>query len=143
MSTNMNTKIYKEVHRQAIELLKAADSENEEKFMQIYSELKALCEDNENDDVKNHPVQWEALADFTDDTEAALVVYQKALAYAQAIDAHDYIASIGYSMAMLLNESEQKEAALVLASQASESIPHISDSELKREIYALIKELKN
>lgn len=135
----MNTKIYKQVHTYAIELLKAADSDDEVRFMAIYTELKALCEDHEADAVKNHPVQWEALADFTDETEEALPIYQKALDYAKVIHAHDYIASIAYSMAMLLNESGQVDNARQLALTAKESVGNVTDNELKREIIALLK----
>ena len=137
----MNTKIYKQVHAYAIELLKAADKDDEVRFMAIYADLKTLCEENEHSE-KNHPVQWEALADFTDDTDAALVIYEKALAYARAIDAHDYIASIAYSAAMLSKESGLLDQAYTLAAEANESAPNVSDNELKREISTLLKALK-
>jgi tetratricopeptide (TPR) repeat protein len=139
----MNTKIYKKVHTQAVELLKAADKADETRFTQIYTELKALCEEHENDPVKNHPVQWETLADFTDDTETALGIYQKALAYAETIHGHEYIASINYSMAVLLHESAQPEQALVRVLQAQESVATSGDVDLKKDIKALLKILQS
>ena len=89
----MNTKLYKKVHTLATELLEAAENDDGELFSRHYLELKTLCDDNENSD-KNHPVQWETLADFTEDLQQALAYYQKALGYAEKIDAKDYMASI-------------------------------------------------
>jgi ABC-type uncharacterized transport system auxiliary subunit len=70
------------------------------------------------------------------------VIYEKALAYARAIDAHDYIASIAYSAAMLSNENGQVDNARAFVAEASASAPNVSDNELKREISALLKALK-
>ena len=54
----MNTSIYKKVHLQAVELLKAAEAENDTKFMQLYEELKALCYEHEEDEAKNLGNVW-------------------------------------------------------------------------------------
>ena len=97
----MNTNLYKQVHRLAIELLKSADADNEAKFKASYAQLKQLCEENMSDDHKNHPVQWETLADFTEDLDEALAIYQQALDCAVLREAVDYQASISFSMAQL------------------------------------------
>ena len=114
----MNTNLYKQVHRLAIELLKADDENNQANFTAHYNHLKQLCEDNVDDDHKNHPVQWETLADFTEDLEEALVIYQKALDYAVIREAIDYQASISFSMAQLLNEIERFDDAFEKAKAA-------------------------
>ena len=62
----MNTKIYKAVLSLTDDLLAAAQEENQVKFDGYYNTLKQLCEEHANTD-KDHPVQWETLADFTDD----------------------------------------------------------------------------
>ena len=134
----MNTKIYKQVHRLAIQLLNAADEENDKVFDELYAELKNLCETNEADETTNHPVQWETLADFTQENELALSYYDKALNYAKAIDAKDYIASISYAMAKILLESNEKEQALELAKQAHNAAASGNDAELKKEIKGLL-----
>ena len=73
----MNTKIYKRVLFLADHLMAAAQEKNQTKFDGFYSELKELCEAHENTD-KDHPVQWETLADFTDDLVLAVTIYEHA-----------------------------------------------------------------
>ncbi|NQX92886.1 MAG: SDR family oxidoreductase [Flavobacteriales bacterium] len=48
--------------------MKAASVEDIAQFSSLYAELKAICVDNENTD-KDHPVQWETLADFTEELD--------------------------------------------------------------------------
>jgi tetratricopeptide (TPR) repeat protein len=138
----MNTKLYKKVHTLAIELLKAAEEEKDEVFIKYFEELKTLCVDNEHDEVMNHPVQWETLADFTEDSDEALALYQKALGFAEAIDAKDYMASISYAMAILLQENGDDEKALFFAKQAHNMASGGEDEELRKEIKALLKTMK-
>ena len=137
----MNTNLYKRVHRLAIELLKAADANKETQFQACYDELKAICEDNVDDDHKNHPVQWETLADFTDDLNEAINIYQTALDCAIRRETLDYQASISFSMALLLNETEQFDAAFELSNSAKQLAEQVDDSELLREVIALNKQL--
>ena len=137
----MNTKLYKRVHTLATEMLKAADEDDSQQFNDFYAELKTLCEDNEASD-KNHPVQWETLADFTEDVEAALPIYEKALGYAEAIKARDYKASIHYAVAILYRELGDVESALDRAKQADICAAKTEDQELQREIKGLLKALR-
>lgn len=129
----LNTKLYKRVHTLATEMLEAAQSGDELVFTGLYQELQTLCSDNETSE-KNHPVQWETLADFTEDVPEALGHYKKALESAEAINAKDYMASISYAMAMLLKEEGAIEEALVLAQQADQKAAKIEDKELQQEI---------
>jgi len=138
----MNTKIYKKVHTLAIELLKAAENDSADTFNTYYGELKALCEDNEQDDSKNHPVQWETLADFSEDMDLAITLYIKALAYADAIDATDYLASINFALATIYHDREQPELALQHALQGNTHAKNIVDKELQKEIKALLKSMR-
>ena len=96
----VNTKIYQSVYILAEELLEANNRGNQEVFDTLYATLQAICTDNENTD-KDHPVQWETLADFTEELEEALVIYEKALAKAIAINSKDFMSSIAFSMAVL------------------------------------------
>ncbi|MFA7554266.1 MAG: hypothetical protein WCY88_08450 [Spongiibacteraceae bacterium] len=142
----MNTKLYKQTHTLASELMDAAEAGDDAKFAQLYQLLKTLCYDHENDPQKNHPVQWETLADFTEDSNEALAIYDKALIYAEAINAPDYLASICYAVALLLSEDSDLDSngenALAAAQQASEHAARIEDSELQREIATLLKKLQ-
>ncbi len=137
----MNTKLYKKVHTLATDLMKAAKKNDETAFNRLYEELKQLCYDNENDKVKNHPVQWETLADFCDDTDDALPIYQKALGYAEDINSHDFITSISYAMAIIYQQEGKTVQAIRSAKKADEHALKISDSDLQNDIKKLLKAL--
>ena len=136
----MNTKIYKAVHGLAEKLLAAANKKNQEKFDALYAELKAICEDNE-DTHKDHPVQWETLADFTSDYEEALAIYSKALVKAVAINSKDFMSSIPFAMATLQAELGLVDAAIENLKNAQASAERIEDEDLKVEISKLLTTL--
>ncbi|EPJ49062.1 MAG: hypothetical protein OFPII_03130 [Osedax symbiont Rs1] len=136
----MSTKIYKSVHSLAEKLMKAANKGDSKEFDLLFLELKTICLDNENTD-KDHPVQWETLADFTDELEDAVVAYAKALEKSVAINAKDYISSIGFSMAGLQIELGQTDAAIENLKNAKVSANKIEDKVLKVEIDELLQTL--
>jgi hypothetical protein len=138
----MNTKIYKSVLLLADSLMTAAQQENQSEFDGYYLELKQLCEDNDNSD-KDHPVQWETLADFTDDLTLAITIYEQALAKAEAINSKDFRSSIGFSIATLKVELDDKIGAIEHLEKAKISCNKIVDKELKAEIHDLLEELKS
>ena len=129
----MNTKLYKQVHMLAGELMKAASKEDRESF--------TSCDENDGTD-KDHPVQWETLADFTEDLEEAVALYSKALAKAVIINSKDFMSSIAFSMATLQVELGLKEAAIESLKSAVVSANKIEDKELKAEINELLEELE-
>ncbi|NRB38881.1 MAG: tetratricopeptide repeat protein [Pseudomonadales bacterium] len=137
----MNTKLYKKVQTLAADLIDAAEQENDSAFEKFYAELKLLCEENEADEHKNHPVQWETLADFTEDFDDALVIYEKALELSHVRKTRDYSASIQYAMALLLKDMDKKTEALERITLAQASANKIDDPELQREIIQLLKSL--
>ncbi len=136
----MNVKIYKSVHDLAEQLMKAAHKEDNELFDCLYEELKQICINNENTD-KDHPVQWETLADFTDDLEYALELYAKALEKSIVINVKDYMASIAFSMANLQIELGRIDVAIKNLKDAKVSANKIADKDLKNEIDELLKSL--
>ncbi len=138
----MNTKIYKRVLSLTDSLLAAAEQENQKRFDGFYLELKQLCEENDNTD-KDHPVQWETLADFTEDLALAVTVYEQALAKAEAINSKDFCSSIGYSVATLKVELGDSIGAIEHLEKAKLSSNKIVDKELKAEIHDLLEKLKN
>lgn len=138
----MNTKIYKRVLFLTDNLLAAAQEENQTKFDGFYVELKALCEEHENTD-KDHPVQWETLADFTDDLALAVTIYEQALAKAEAINSKDFRSSIGFSIAALKVELGDETGAIEHLEKAKISCNKIVDKELKAEIHDLLEKLKD
>ena len=136
----INTKIYKAIYTLAEELLEADRRGNQEKFDSLYAELNAICTDNEGTD-KDHPEQWETLADFTEDLDAALVIYDKALAKAPAINSTDHMSSIAFSMAVLQLETGNKEAAIQSLQNAKVTANKIEDKEFKVEIDEMLTKL--
>ena len=137
----MNTKIYKQVLAFTDDLLAAAQEENQSAFDIHYSALKQLCEENEKTD-KDHPVQWETLADFTDDLTLAVTIYEKALVKAETINDKDFRSSIGFSIASLKVELGDNAGAIEALEQAKISSNKIIDKELKAEIHNLLEKLK-
>ena len=136
----INTKIYKSIYVLAEKLLEA-DSKNDEKtFDALYAQLKDLCIENEKSD-KDHPEQWETLADFTEDLDEALIIYQRALDKATAINSKDHLSSIAFSMAELQIELGQTDAAIKNLENAKISANKIEDREFKVEINELLAKL--
>ena len=136
----INTKIYKAVYELAEKLMRAADKEDREAFDSFYAELKSICIENENTD-KDHPEQWETLADFTEELDDALVGYEKALEKAVAINSKEHMSSIALSMAKLQMELGQTEAAIQSLQNAKASANKVHDEELKAEIDELLVKL--
>lgn len=136
----MNTKIYKRVHTLAESLMKAAHKKDQVTFDNCYRDLKLVCEEHENTD-KDHPVQWETLADFTDDYELAITIYDKALVKAQAINSKDFLSSVGFSIASMKIEVGDKTGAIANLEHAKLHCNKIADLDLKAEISDLLEEL--
>ena len=136
----INTKIYKAIYTLAEDLLEADRKGNQTEFDTLYADLKAICIDNENTD-KDHPEQWETLADFTEDLDEALVIYEKALTKATAINSKDHMSSIAFSMAVLQLEMGDTEAAIKSLQNAKISANKIEDKEFKVEIDEMLTKL--
>ncbi|GAB54267.1 hypothetical protein GPUN_0113 [Glaciecola punicea ACAM 611] len=134
----INTKIYKAVYSLSEKLMAAASANNQDAFNALYGELETLCMKNESTD-KDHPEQWETLADFTEELNDALIVYEKALAKASAINSKDHMSSIAYSMATLQIELAQTGKAIKSLQNAKISANKIADKELKAEIDELLE----
>lgn len=138
----MNTKIYKRVHSLAESLMKSAQKQDQVTFDALYSELNKICLENEGQE-KDHPVQWETLADFTDDFSEAAKIYKKALTLAEEIQSADFCSSIGFSLASMLIELGETEQALIELKKAKEISANIEDKALKNEIHDLLHSLIN
>lgn len=133
----LNTKLYKSVHTLAEQLVEAADKADRETFDALYTELKAICIENENTE-KDHPVQWETLADFTEEVDDAIAIYEKALGKAEAINEKDYMASIAYSIATLQLELGENKKAINYLEEAKINANKSEDLELKADIDQLL-----
>ena len=136
----INTKLYKAVYSLSEKLMAAAKKDNIEVFGALYAELNAICLDNENTG-KDHPEQWETLADFTEDLKDAVAGYEKALQKAMVINSKDHMSSIAFSMATLQLELGETEAAVKNLQDAKVSANKIADKDLKKEIDDLLETL--
>jgi len=136
----MSTKIYKAVHDLAEQLMAAAKKDDRKLFETLYAQLKTICDENENTP-KDHPIQWETLADFTEELEDAVVGYEKALQKSIAINSKDHMSSVGFSMATLQIELGHKDAAIKNLELAKVSANKIADRDLKAEIDELLESL--
>ena len=136
----MSSKVYKSVHDLAEQLMEAANKEDRDTFNALYTELKTICIEHENTE-KDHPVQWETLADFTEELEEALAGYEKALEKATAINSKDFMSSIAFSMATLQIELGQTDAAIKNLQDEKISANKIEDKEFKIEIDNLLNTL--
>jgi hypothetical protein len=137
----MNTKIYKRVHSLAKDLVRAAEQKDQKTFDKGYRQLQNVCEEHENTE-KDHPVQWETLADFTEDLALAVTLYDKALAKAEAISSIDFCSSIGYSLATMKVELGDKAGAIASLKKAKAACADIEDKHLKAEIHDLLTKLQ-
>lgn len=137
----MNTKVYKRVHTLAKDLLRASEQEDQKGFDKGYNQLQSVCEEHENT-AKDHPVQWETLADFTEDLELAVTLYNKALVKAEAISSIDFCSSIGYSLATMQVELGDNDGAIASLKKAKAACTDIEDKNLKAEIHDLLTKLQ-
>ena len=80
----MKPDLYDEVHQLSIDVVNASSAEDTQQEWNEYNKLRELCTLNENTK-SDHPIQWEALADFTSNNEQAITIYQKALQCSESL----------------------------------------------------------
>lgn len=129
----MNKALYNQVHALAEKLMTAAEQEDVKQFHSLYDELETLCIDHDGSK-KDHPVLWETLADFTEEFEDAIEIYEKALELATSLKAFDYQASILFSMARVYTELEKPDSAKASAEKALLAAEKSEDMGLQKEI---------
>lgn len=136
---NMETPpFYDEVHDLALRLVNSQDETKS--YWQLYEKLRMVCE-NHADSVKDHPFQWETLADFTLDDVAALEIYAKALGIAEILGLKQYSASIQFAMAERYLQLGELENAFNFARCANEIAKNTNDLELRKEVSVFLLEI--
>ena len=138
----MTSPLYSHVHTLATTLLQAASSEDAESYQQHYETLQSLCYEHQEDD-KNHPLQWETLADFTEDPEEATVFYQNAIGFADEIQAWDYLASAQFALAQLIMQTASNETASAALEAAIGYAEQANDKDLITEIKTYLQQLSD
>ena len=129
----MKAPLYNEILTICQEIANASAAENDDLRLAGCKKLQVLCATNQNSP-KDHPLQWEALADFTDDGDQAIDIYQVAIATAEKLALPTFTASAYLAMAQRYAEFEEQENALELATKAKDAAINIESDELKTEI---------
>ena len=129
----MKAPLYDDILNICQEIAKASSAENDELRLEHCKKLQVLCAKNQNTP-KDHPLQWEALADFTEDGDQAMDIYDVALATAEKLSLPTFTASAYLAMSLRQVEFEEQEQALVFAKKASDAAESIESLELKAEI---------
>jgi len=136
----MKAPLYNEILDICQAMAQASSDEDEKAGEVAHQALQKLCQTNQGTP-KDHPLQWEALADFTHDGDQALDIYQLALDCAEKLNLIDNKASVLLAMAQRYTEFEEVDKALAFANQAQDLIADISSEELKSEISELVTSL--
>lgn len=123
--------MYARVFDLATGLLNASEADDTREYWQLYRELQVYCEAQT---ARDHPFLWEALADFTTDNRASIVLYDKALGSATRLGATEYQASILFAMAERYRDIGDKALAYRYALDANEIAKTLDDLTLRRSI---------
>ncbi len=129
----MNKQIFNQVHGLAEQLMAAAEKEDINTFHALYDQLESLCIEHDGGK-KDHPLQWEALADFTEDYEEAVDIYEKAFQLAKAQRDFDFQASIQFSLARVFRELGKMPESKAASELSLEAAKKVDDEELIEEI---------
>ena len=130
---SMKPALYDEVHQLSVDIVNASFEEDSQNEWGAYNRLRELCILNENT-AQDHPLQWEALADFTTNTQQALLLYKKALKCSELLGLDQYSASIKLEVAKKHLDENDVESALSFAYQANELAETTNNLELRKEI---------
>jgi len=136
----MKAPLFNDILALSQDIANASAEDNEQKREQACKKLQVLCATNQNSP-KDHPLQWEALADFTEDGDQAIDIYEIGLAVADKLSLTTYTASIYLSMAQRYDEFDELEKALEFVIKANENAEGIESEELKTEISELLTTL--
>lgn len=136
----MKAPLYNDILEICQEISNASTTDNDELRVASCKKLQVLCATNQGSP-KDHPLQWEALADFTEDGDHAMDIYDVALATAEKLALPTFTASAYLSMALRQVEFEEKEQALIFANKANDAAQGIDSEELKAEITELLAQL--
>ena len=133
----MKAPLYDDILICCQDIAQASADDNDETRLSALQALQKLCQTNQSTP-RDHPLQWEALADFTTDGDQAIDIYQIALNCAEKLALTDSKASVYLAMSLRYNEFDETEKAAEYASEAKALLPLISNEELKKEVEELV-----
>lgn len=137
----MKAPLYDEILDICQQIANASAQDDNDTRSNACKNLQKLCATNQ-DSPKDHPLQWEALADFTEDGDLAIDIYEIALASADKLKLPTFTASIYLAMAQRQQEFEEEtEKTIEFAKKAEIASKNIDNEELKQEIQAFLTSL--
>ena len=138
----MKAPLYNEILDICQNIANASEKDDDDARNSACSDLQKLCATNQGSP-KDHPLQWEALADFTGGGDQAMEIYQIALTIAEKLKLETFIASVYLAMAQRQQEFEESSKALEYATMANTAAQNISSEELKQEVQDFLSTLTN
>ncbi len=129
----MKAPLYDEILDICQQIANASSTDNDEARENACKDLQKLCATHQSSP-KDHPLQWEALADFTEDGDLAMEIYDIALASAEKLKLPTFTASAYLSMAQRQKEFEAVDKAIEYGNKAKIASENIESDELKQEI---------
>jgi len=136
----MKAPLYDEILDICQQIANASAEDNDEVRNDACKNLQKLCATNQGTP-KDHPLQWEALADFTEDGDLAMDIYEIALGCADKLALPTFTASIYLAMAQRQQEFEKTDKAMEYGKQAEIASENIDSEEMKQEIKAFLADL--
>ncbi len=137
----MRAPLHDDINCLAINLLHAAENGKPKDEAKAYHALKALCEEHRGGEL-DHPLQWEALGDFSAGHEQAIAAYARGLQCAERLGIDEYLASINLAMAEAQCEAGDEAAALAHVQQALQYCDGLDDAELGEAVGQLLAQLQ-
>ena len=136
----MKAPLYNEILDICQNIANASTQDDDDARIEACKNLQKLCATSQGTP-KDHPLQWEALGDFTEDGELAMDIYEIALACAEKLQLPTFTASIYLAMAQRQQEFEEIEKAIAFANKAEVASKSVDNEELKQEIKVLLTSL--
>ncbi|WP_022958819.1 hypothetical protein [Spongiibacter tropicus] len=129
----MTAPLYEVIHSLALKIVDASARNDENSGAEAYAVLKELCESNEGTKL-DHPLQWEALGDFSESYIEAQTAYEKGLSCSSRLKLAEYSASIKLAMAESHFDNQNLKEAKRLAAEAKIEATKIKNMELRSAI---------
>jgi hypothetical protein len=136
----MRPPLYGAVHDLAVAIVNASADADEARAAESYAALRNLCESNAGGE-RDHPLQWEALGDFSESHAVALAAYEKGLQCAVRLRLPEYMASIKFALAESHHGEGDVAEARRLIREAKADAKGSADEELKEAINQFLAEI--
>lgn len=136
----MKAPLYDEILDICQHIANASAKDDDDARNDACKNLQKLCATSQGTP-KDHPLQWEALGDFTEDGDLAMDIYEIALASAEKLNLSTFTASIYLAMAQRQHEFEESDKTIEYAKKAEIASESIDSEELKQEIKTFLAQL--